>query len=344
MMHGISYLNAPGHTGTTWNPVVGCERVSEGCANCWAEAYAHREMCEQHRGLTEVVPTGACFTCNHRCDELCGEEHYTERAVWTGEVRLLPKALAKPLSWRKPRMVLAPSMGDLFHEDVPGSFVYAAIGIMMAAHRSTFLVPTKRINEALTALRLAEGGEPWGDREHHDPAIACLADAAGYVFGDRSAWLRLKAPQAWPPKNIVIFPSVENQRRADGRLPVLAELAAMGWRTGVSVEPQLGPVDVRKAFTHLVGRHDGGKRHYKHEEDVSSIGGRWVWGAEFVAVGAETGPGARPCKTEWVRDVVDQCRAVGVRCHVKQLAKGEPWDPSEWPRQFVDATRVGGAS
>ncbi len=135
--HGISYLNAPGHTGETWNPVVGRECVSEGCANCYAAAVAHRGMCEQHRGLTRpgiVIP----------CDD--GDYNRHPPARWTGEVRLVPEALAKPLSWRKPRLVLVPSMGDLFIRRDLWRYVAAVFGAMQAVKHSTFLVLTKRID------------------------------------------------------------------------------------------------------------------------------------------------------------------------------------------------------
>ena len=69
-------------TDTTWNPVVGCQRVSEGCRHCYAERLAHRGMTAAHRGLTVLGADGP---------------------RWIGEVRFLPDRLAAPLGWRKPR-------------------------------------------------------------------------------------------------------------------------------------------------------------------------------------------------------------------------------------------------
>lgn len=91
-------------TDETWNPIVGCSRVSAGCEHCYAERVAHRGMSSEHRGLTVLGAKGP---------------------RWTGEVRVLPERLGEPLSWRKPRRVFVNSMSDLFHEDVSFEFIAA---------------------------------------------------------------------------------------------------------------------------------------------------------------------------------------------------------------------------
>jgi protein gp37 len=97
-------------TDTTWNPVRGCTKVSEGCDNCYAEAIENR---------------------------------------WNGPgsfatVRLVRQALDAPLRWREPRMVFVNSMGDLFHDAVPDDFVIEVFTRMWWAPRHTFQVLTKR--------------------------------------------------------------------------------------------------------------------------------------------------------------------------------------------------------
>lgn len=113
-------------TDETWNPVVGCSRVSPGCDNCYAIGVAHRAMQPAHEGLTIR----------------------TERGTdWSGAVRCLPERLGQPLRWRKPRRVFVNSMSDLFHPDVPDAFI-ADVFDVMACHgpiaRHTFQVLTKR--------------------------------------------------------------------------------------------------------------------------------------------------------------------------------------------------------
>lgn len=110
-------------TDETWNPTVGCSRVSPGCDRCYAMGVAHRGMTETHVGLTQKG----------------------ERGVdWTGEVRCLPERLEVPLRWRKPRRVFVDSMSDLFHPDVPFGFLVDVFTTMADAMQHTFQVLTKR--------------------------------------------------------------------------------------------------------------------------------------------------------------------------------------------------------
>ncbi len=102
-------------TEATWNPVTGCDKVSPGCAHCYAETFA-----ERFRG----VPG-----------------HPYEQGF---DLRLWPDRLQLPLRWRRPRMIFVNSMSDLFHERVPESFIRSAFQVMVEAHWHTFQVLTKR--------------------------------------------------------------------------------------------------------------------------------------------------------------------------------------------------------
>ena len=123
----------------------------------------------------------------------------------------------------------------------------------------------------------------------------------------RSEWMRKRANMpayhwgTWPLVNVWLGTSIENQRTADERLPeLLATPAAHRW---LSVEPLLEAVDL--------GELDG---------------------ISWVVCGAESGPGARPCRVEWVRSVVEQCRDAGVAVFVKQLSREDGGaDMSRWP-------------
>ena len=117
-------------TEATWNPVVGCTRASEGCANCYAARHVRRmggnpnaAIRRANEGL--VVNRDGCLN-------------------WSGEVRPLPERLEQPLHWRKPRMVFVNSLSDLFHKDVPANYVAQVFGVMRRAHWHTFQVLTKR--------------------------------------------------------------------------------------------------------------------------------------------------------------------------------------------------------
>ena len=92
-------------TDATWNPVAGCTVISAGCANCYAMRMAARLEAmgvEKYRGLTRKS--------GRRC-------------VWTGKVRCDEAALDAPRNWSRARRIFVNSMSDLFHEDVPFSFV-----------------------------------------------------------------------------------------------------------------------------------------------------------------------------------------------------------------------------
>jgi protein gp37 len=114
--------DAAGGEGATWNPVTGCGKVSPGCAHCYAEAFA-----ERFRG----VPG-----------------HPYQQGF---DLRLWPERLELPLRWRRPRLIFANSMSDLFHEEVPDAFVHQVFAVMERASRHTFQVLTKR-HERLAEL------------------------------------------------------------------------------------------------------------------------------------------------------------------------------------------------
>ncbi len=102
-------------TDATWNPVRGCTKVSPGCKHCYAETFA-----ERFRG----VPG-----------------HPYERGF---DLRLVPEKLAEPLRWGKSRMIFVNSMSDLFHEDVPDSYILRVAEVMSLANWHVFQVLTKR--------------------------------------------------------------------------------------------------------------------------------------------------------------------------------------------------------
>jgi len=100
---------------SSWNPLRGCHKISPGCKHCYAETFA-----ERFRG----VPN-----------------HPYELGF---DLRLVPDKLAEPLRWPSPRMVFVNSMSDLFHDDVPDSYVIEVARVMARATWHTFQVLTKR--------------------------------------------------------------------------------------------------------------------------------------------------------------------------------------------------------
>lgn len=115
-------------TDATWNPVRGCTKISPGCKNCYAERFA-----ERFRGVAG---------------------HPFEQGF---DLRLVPHTLRLPSTWRRARLVFVNSMSDLFHEEVPESYIKAVFEVMAAEPRHRFQVLTKRSGRlAALAPRL-----PW---------------------------------------------------------------------------------------------------------------------------------------------------------------------------------------
>jgi protein gp37 len=102
-------------TEMTWNPVVGCTKVSEGCRFCYAERMAKR--------LQSI-----------------GVKQYRNGFKLT----LAPHVLNEPLKWRRPRMVFVNSMSDLFHPDVPLKYIRRVFDVMAVTPQHTYQVLTKR--------------------------------------------------------------------------------------------------------------------------------------------------------------------------------------------------------
>jgi protein gp37 len=129
-------------TQESWNPVVGCERVSPGCDHCYAIGVAHRAMQPAHIGHTIKRPG--------------------EPTDWTGVVRCLPERLDQPLRWKRSRRVFVNSMSDLFHPDVPDTFIEQVWRTIAVATQHTFQILTKRPQRmARYANQAVERGRGW---------------------------------------------------------------------------------------------------------------------------------------------------------------------------------------
>jgi len=194
----------------TWNPLTGCSKISPGCDHCYAERYARR--------LQEI-----------------GQPLYKNGF----EVTLHPQKLDRPLRWRKPRSVFVNSMGDLFHPQIPLSYIREVFAVMNRAERHLFQILTKRAKR----LQAMNAHLTWTD-------------------------------------NIWMGVTVEN----NDYLWRIDCLRATGARLKfINCEPLLGPLP---------------------DLDLT--------GVDWVLVGGETGPGARPMRPEWALDIRDKCRRHGV--------------------------------
>jgi protein gp37 len=131
MKHKIQWLNLPGYKGETWNPIIGCSKVSDGCKNCYAEKMAARVYhCTSNRD------NSATF--------LNYSDVLTDDLKWNNNTRFIPESLTIPSQWRQPRIVFVCSMGDLFHESASFQQISAVFSVMADCDQHIFIVLTKR--------------------------------------------------------------------------------------------------------------------------------------------------------------------------------------------------------
>ncbi|HUU97107.1 MAG TPA: phage Gp37/Gp68 family protein [Phycisphaerae bacterium] len=223
-------------TGSTWNPIVGCTKVSAGCKNCYAERMAKRLAAMARADRAAGRDPGRKGNYLHVIDR---------RGQWNGNVFLDYPALEDPLRWRSPRVVFVNSMSDLFHEDLPLHFIRAVFAVMNRCPQHTFQVLTKR------------------------PHLA--AEYSGELCWTENIWMGTTV------ENATVTHRVQTLRRTGAHIKFL------------SLEPLLGAIP-RLPLS----------------------------GIDWVIVGGESGPGARPMKPEWVRRIRDRCLTQGLPFFFKQ--------------------------
>ncbi len=306
-------------TDAIWNPVSGCSRVSEGCRNCYAEKVAARfsDPGQPYAGLATRGP-----------------------ARWTGEVRLAFTALSLPLRWTKPRRVFVNSMSDLFHEKLTDEEIAAVFGVMAAAPRHVFQILTKRpermrrwfewLQKKIEQSRNVFSEDPDGWIARH------LVTSRARHFGAPG---EVQASgEEWPLPNVWLGVSVEDQRTADERIPLLLQTpAAVRF---VSYEPALGPADFERWLLAEVGTVECEACGRQQADMGRGVACEECGGAthplaperpqlDWVIIGGESGPDARPSDLAWASSTVAACKAAGVPVFVKQLG-AQPRGECDW--------------
>lgn len=296
-------------TDETWQVTTGCEEVSPGCGHCYA-----RTMSKRLRAMALAdIAVG----------KDPGKKRFYIDAVddngrWTKSVVTRPDALEEPLRWKKPRAVFVDSMSDLFHPSVPFEFIIASLGVMNAASMHTFQILTKRPERMAECCELLSAAGGLGKYIRSDSGREVLrsyfdAVAKTEVIGGRTyrtmddPWMQVMNAAAislWPLPNVWLGTSVENMD-CMSRIDHLLECpAAVRF---ISAEPLLERTDF--AFRNRV-------------DDKRRI--------DWVIVGGESGPNARPCNVQWIREIVEDCGIAGVPVFVKQLGAAPVWEPEEF--------------
>ena len=283
-------------TDVTWSPLTGCTKVSPGCRNCYAETLDKRF----HRDGPYVPWTVAA-----------------QRKAGVSAIHLHPERLAAPLHWKKPRRIFVNSMSDLFHEDVPDEFIDRVFAVMALAPQHVFQVLTKRPERMLSYL---QGGARF--RAMNFAMVLCVEAyqrSALSMLGD-GLLIDVYGFVEWPLPNVWLGVSVENQRYADERLPLLAQCpAAVRF---VSAEPLLGPVD-------LANWQPNNDSDACEEMDSIAIESQGI--LDWVIIGGESGPHHRPMQVEWAQSIVEQCAKAKVPVWMKQDSGPRPGQQGRLP-------------
>jgi|ERR1043166_815805 protein gp37 len=188
--------------------------------------------------------------------------------------------LLAPLRWKKPRMIFVCSMTDAFADFVKDEWLDKMFAVMALCPQHTFQVLTKR---------------PERMREYVDRAKVRAPAVNEYVCGlaqsrsassDERLQIINAATERWPLPNVWLGTSCEDQKTFNERWPHLRATSAAV--TFISMEPLLGPIFFRPAKP------------------------------DWIIVGGESGPKARPMHPQWVRNIRDQCKAAGVPFFFKQ--------------------------
>lgn len=229
-------------------------------------------------------------------------------------VRSADKTFYAPLKWSEPRTIFTCSWSDFFIEEAD-AWRDEAFAIMALTPQHTYQVLTKRPE------RMLEYFESFNSKDALARGFE-LAQKIDSKLGEDAldrlieAWLKKPFPNVW------LGVSVEDQKTADERIPLLLQTpAAVRW---LSMEPLLGPVDL----THIRFPNDRG-----NEEDwnvldrlvmTNGINDPTLIGQDdpiidWVVVGTESGSGRRQMEQSWAEQIVQQCKAANVPAFVKQI-------------------------
>lgn len=292
-------------TNSSWNPIRArredgrlgwhCERVSEGCRNCYAETMNKR--------LGTSLP-------------------YVRSSRDRSGIFLDEKVLTQPLRWRKPRKIFVCSMSDLFAEFVPDDWLDRIFAVMALAAQHTFQVLTKR------AVRMREYLSP-----ERPGRIAAAIDFVR-LQGSATGWEGWPLPNAWlgvsaedqqqldeRMPELLATPAAVRFVSAEPLLGPLSFDGDMysgpGYLRGWHVEP--------KHWSGCDGSCSAGNCPEPDQVRNKKL--------DWVIIGGESGTGARPMNSQWARDIVRQCKEAGVPVFVKQMGRNPieyiPVEPDE---------------
>lgn len=341
-------------TDSTWNAVSGCTRVSDACRFCYVDWAPNFRVENRHFRVEcpECTGSGICVGCRNghycakgdRCCPTCGGFGgvRSNEIGATTDIRLHEDRLDQPLRWSRPRRIFVNSTSDVFHEEVPSSYIAKMFAVMALASRHTFQVLTKRPARMRSLLNSKDF---WAQVAYE---VGALAMERKLIPESLDAMEFIDKYEPLP--NVWLGVTVENQKWADIRIPILMETpAAVRF---LSCEPLLGPVELTgldwnppsapvadDGLTNALNGTwypalgDASKEALCSMTDLARI--------DWVIAGGESGTQARPMEMSWVESLRNQCAGHDVPFFFKQagVRLAREWgctsrngsDPAEWP-------------
>ncbi len=290
-----------------WNPIVGCSLQSPGCTNCYAMRMAWRLQAMAPR------PDG---TGNYGLHHYVGTVQQSKGGpVWTGQVNIAPDdVFMAPLRRKKPTDYFVNSMSDLFHPSVPFEVVDRVFAVMALAHQHTFKILTKHSD------RMRQYFEILRDRGGMSDTMAIVWEVAQDIAVEHGMLDRYQ-PTVRVLPNVWLGVSAEDQQRWDERVEDLENTpAAVRF---VSIEPLLGPIKMNLISRTLMDclapmTPDVVKAIHDQVQRPFEIRSMTVHSVDWIIVGGESGPGARPMHPDWVRNIRAECKLARTPLFFKQ--------------------------
>ena len=290
-------------TDHTFNPWEGCQKVGAGCDNCYAETRNARFAGGEAINWGPGAPRRRTSISNWNKPLKWNKQAELQQAAWDGfkkvhpgltDDELIAKGFIKP---RRPRVFCA-SLADVFDNAVDPQWRADLFGLIMKTPHLDWLLLTKRIGAVTKLLdesiRHIESLPDWTGEDPHP------LEAVRNMLAD---WVLLRKP----PKNVWLGATITSQPEADRDISKLQAVPAN--LRFLSMEPLLGPVSFEGMFANPRNPADGTNA---------------LEALDWVIVGGESGPGARPMHPDWARSLRDQCQATGVPFLFKQWGEWSP--------------------
>lgn len=327
-------------TDHTFNPWEGCTKVSPGCQNCYAEARNHRFGLDNWGpGKKRRRTSAANWKLPLRWNNEAAKAH--ERSVI--DICEIGGGAAMPP--RRPRVFCA-SLADWLDDEVPIAWLADLLNLIHDTPNLDWLLLTKRPENFFKRIRQVRAmamlyltykygaddnlliGHPdfeflrnqIGSESKEE--IEAKKQQWGGISGMLCGWTYSDVTNEpdQPPANVWIGTTVEDQERADQRIPELLKIPAKV--RFLSCEPLLGPVDLSLWLPDQDADQDTTAFHSFHHPEDS---------LHWIIAGGESGPRARPSNPDWFRSLRDQCQAAGVPFFFKQWGEWLPMSQDSDP-------------